>query len=276
MTHTSLLLSSKDPKDLEYMLNHNLNNIAKWFTANELTLNIKKTKYMIFGSSHILKKLNNISVVYNGTILEHVQTFKYLGVTLDPTLSWNCHVNNIISKTSKKIGVIRRIKHLLPQSSLSMLGSALVLPHFDYCSSVWNNCSKFNLASLQIQQNKLARIVLGADLYTPIDEMLISLKWTRLSKRWDITFYCFIYKCLGYLAPTYLSSHFIYTSSIHSYPTRNQCTASLALPKYKSRSGQRTFHVRAVKLWNTLPSEIRLNISSMSLRMFKNKIVSFL
>ena len=273
---TSLLLSSKDPKNLEHMLNYNLNNIAKWFSANELTLNIKKTKFMIFGSSHMIKNFKDISVKYNGTILEHVQEFKYLGVTLDSTLSWDCHVNIVNSKISKKIGVIRRVKHLLPQSSLSMLGSALVLPLFDYCSSVWNNCSKLNLASLQTQQNKLARIILGADLYTPIDDMLNDLNWSRLNKRWDIAMYCLIYKCLSNLAPAYLSSQFDYTSSIHSYPTRYQCSASLVLPRNSSRSGQRTFHARAVKMWNTLPPEVRLNFSSVSLSVFKRNVRLFL
>ena len=101
-------------------------------------------------------------------------------------------------------------------SPISLLSNALVLPHFDYCSNVWTNCSKHNLTSLQMQQNKLARIILGADLYTHIDDMLNELQWSRLNKRWDIAMYCFIFKCLCNFAPTYLSSQFNYTSSIHS------------------------------------------------------------
>jgi hypothetical protein len=123
---------------------------------------------MIFGSSRVTNDFKDISVQYNGTVLEQVHDFKYLGVTLDSSLSWDCHINNLNAKISQKIGVIRRVKHLLPKSFLSLLSNALVLPHFDYCSNVWTNCSKHNLTSLQMQQNKLARIILGAELYTPI------------------------------------------------------------------------------------------------------------
>lgn len=271
---TSLLCKSKDPDTLENVLNNNLKSIANWFSKNELTLNIQKTKYMVFGSSHIVGKFSNISVNYGDNVLEHVNEFKYLGVTLDPHLSWTSHINTINSKVSKKIGIIRRVKCLLPQRILVMLSNALVLPHFDYCSSVWTNSSKTNLSSLQIQHNKLARIILSADNLTPIDDMLNELCWSRLHKRWDLALYCCIFKCLMNLAPSYLTSNFMYTSSMHSYCTRYQESASLTIPKYDSCSGLRTFHYRAVKLWNSIPSDIRINIhsTSISVTVFKHII----
>ena len=158
-----------------------------------------------------------------------------------------------------------------------MLSNALVLPHFDYCSSVWSNSSKTNLSSLQIQHNKLARIILSADYLTPIDDMLNELCWHRLNKRWDIAMYCCIYKCLMNLAPSYLTSNFTFASSIHSYSTRYQESASLDIPKYNSCSGQRTFHYRAVSLWNNLPSDFRMNIQNgdVSYGVFRDTIKQF-
>ena len=202
--------------------------------------------------------------------LECVQEFKYLGVTLDPLLSWTSHINKINCKVSQKIGIIRRVKCLLPAATLIMLGNALILPYFDYYSNVWTNSKKNNSSSLQIQQNKLARILLSADYLTPTDDMLNELNWFRLNKRWDIAMYCFVYKCINHYAPNYLTSNFIYTSSIHSYPTRHQCSASLVIPKYNTSSGLRTFQYRAVKLWNSLPADLRINVSSMSMNIFKH------
>ena len=99
-------------------------------------LNIKKTKLMVFGTRHILDKFDNVNVIYNGDCIENVESFKYLGVTFDPLLSWCEHVNHISSKISQRIGVIRRIKFYLPNDILNMLAKALVMPHFDYCSPV--------------------------------------------------------------------------------------------------------------------------------------------
>ena len=53
---TTLLLNSSDPTTLQNDLNSNLDKIADWFKANKLTLNIKKTKLMLFGTKKSLCK----------------------------------------------------------------------------------------------------------------------------------------------------------------------------------------------------------------------------
>lgn len=44
---SSLTLSAYDPTTLEEKLNKDLNEVQNWQKSNKLTLNIKKTKYMI-------------------------------------------------------------------------------------------------------------------------------------------------------------------------------------------------------------------------------------
>ena len=167
---TTLLLNSSDPNTLQNDLNSNLGRIADWFQANKLTLNIKKTKLMLFGSKQSLHKFKDVSLIYNGVSIERVEKFKYLGVTFDPQLSWNDHVNYLSSIISKRIGVIYRVKHYLPNKIINMLAQALVFPHFDYCSSVWSNFSMHHSNELQILQNRLARVLLSADIRTSVDK----------------------------------------------------------------------------------------------------------
>ena len=102
-----------------------------------LTSDIKGT----LKSKQSLHKFKDVSLIYNGVSIERVEKFKYLGVTFDPQLSWNDHVNYLSSIISKRIGVIYRVKHYLPNKIINMLAQALVFPHFDYCSSVWSNFS---------------------------------------------------------------------------------------------------------------------------------------
>ena len=129
---------------------------------------------MAFGTKHILDKFDNVNVMYNGDFIENVESFKYLGVTFDPLLSWSEHVNHISSKISQRIGIIRRVKFYLPNDILHMLAKAFVMPHFDYCSPVWTNCNITLLNSLQIHHNRLVRILLSADIRTRIDDMILS------------------------------------------------------------------------------------------------------
>ena len=66
---------------------------------------------------------------------------KTLGVFIDENITWKTHINHVCKKVSKSIGVLRRSKRIISKASLERLFLALDLPHFDYCSLVWDNCS---------------------------------------------------------------------------------------------------------------------------------------
>ena len=54
-----LTLSGSDPVDLQSQLNSDLVEIQTWLQANKLSLNVKKTKYMIMGSHYRLSHLEH-------------------------------------------------------------------------------------------------------------------------------------------------------------------------------------------------------------------------
>ena len=142
---------------------------------------------MLFGTNQSLCKFKDISLIYEGVMIERIEKFKYLGVSVlfDPQLSWDDHDNYLSSNISKRIGVISRVKYYLPSKTANMLAQALVFPHFDYCSSVWSNISLYHINELQILQNRLARSLLSADIRTPVNKMMKDLDWDKLTCRWE-------------------------------------------------------------------------------------------
>ena len=76
----------------------------------------------------------------NDILVTKVSTAKSLGVIIDDNLDWGSHVENIIKKVSSGIGDIKRVRHLIPQATLHLIYRALILPHFNYCNTVWGNC----------------------------------------------------------------------------------------------------------------------------------------
>ena len=271
---TTLLFTASDHATLQKNMNESLSKIGHWFENNQLTLNIKKTKFIVFGNHHFLSNFNNVNLMYDNTSIERVDKFKYLGVIFDPTLSWTEHVDYMSSIISKRIGVIRRVKFYLPSKTLNMLANALVFPHFDYCSVVWTNFNMEHLNSLQVLQNKLARILLSADIRTSINHLMSSLNWHKLDKRWHNQLLLLVLKCLVQEAPSYLSCQFTYTSSIHSHNTRTQSSHSLVIPSFNVNAGKRTFLYRAGSSWNNLPCHIRKKAMSMSSKSFKTNVLS--
>ena len=93
-----------------------------------------------------------------------------------------------------------------------LLAKAMVFPHFDYCSPVWSNFTTGLHNHLQILQNKLARVLLHADIRTPIDKMMEELNWLKLDDRWKRQLLVVTFKCLKEIAPVYMSSYVTFYS----------------------------------------------------------------
>ena len=81
---------------------------------------------MIIGNSRKLKPFANIQVVVNDVPLERFQPFKYLGVVIDENLSWKCHTENLQPKVLQRLGILRRIKHLLPRHARTLFLNTMI------------------------------------------------------------------------------------------------------------------------------------------------------
>ena len=84
-------------------INTELNKISDWLKVNRLSLNVGKTKYMLFHS--IKKKINfpEQGIHINGTAIERVQTFNFLGLCLDSQMTWQAHTNTLAGKINRSL-----------------------------------------------------------------------------------------------------------------------------------------------------------------------------
>ena len=116
--------------------------------------------------------------------IENVEHFSYLGVTLSTTATWNEHVTILTSKVNKRLRLLKRIRHLLPHSARLLSYNCLVLPLFDYGDLVWGDKDNIVLMkSLQILQNKAAKIILKRNPLSSASDALITLGWIKLAVR---------------------------------------------------------------------------------------------
>ena len=86
------------------------------------------------------KRIKKIHASYTleGTVLENVESFKYLGVTITNDLRWNTHVSNICTKANQTIGFLRRNLYACPQEVKEAAYKGFVRPVLEYSSSVWD------------------------------------------------------------------------------------------------------------------------------------------
>ena len=85
--------------------------------------------------------------------------FKYLGVTFDQRLSWNEHIDSLISKAGKRIGLLGRLRQFLTSHS-AVIYLSMIRPTFEYCSVVWGCCGEVNSNKLETLQRRAGRTVI--------------------------------------------------------------------------------------------------------------------
>ena len=102
-------------------------------------------------------------VKVEGTCIEKTQSFKYLGVTFNQSMSWADHIDAISTKINQRIGLIRRIRNVLPLQTRVTLYNTLIFALFDCGDVIWGDKNNDTIMSkLQIQQNKAGKVMLGA------------------------------------------------------------------------------------------------------------------
>ena len=137
-------------------MNVELEIVNDWFRANLLSLNISKTSYIIFGN----KKFNNVNLFINNTALDRQYDTKFLGVILSSNLKWNKHVAVVSNKFSKNLGIISKIRHILPRHITRSLYSTLAEPYISYCNLVWAQPNKTELLNTILKiQKKYIRLI---------------------------------------------------------------------------------------------------------------------
>ena len=95
---TVIFYSGKDLLDIQLTLERNLTQVNSWLKDNSLFLHKDKTQSMLFGTEPRLRSADSFTVNFNGENIERVSEYKYLGLVMDETLSWNSHVKYTINK----------------------------------------------------------------------------------------------------------------------------------------------------------------------------------
>ena len=247
-------------------INEDLLRIRDWCFDNGLLLNPEKTKLIVYGSRQMTEKLPQSNISLLGKELTPANTVKDLGVTFDKNLTFNEHTINLVSSCTSALAQISRVKHIFKNELITII-NALVFSKLYYCSSVWSNTTLSNIQKLQKVQNFAVRIVSNKRKYDHITPALKNLKWLPVQQQLFYRDAILAFKCMTGLAPNYLSSNFVSRGEISKRTTRN--SNLLNIPLLRTKTGQRSSTYRIVKIWNDLPSEIKL---AKNVKDFKSKL----
>ena len=142
-----------NPKYIENNINTEISKITTWLKSNMLNLNVEKSNFMIFFKHP--KKLPNLNITVNNKIIEQVDHFNYLGITLDLNITWTPHLDKVSIKISCVTGLLRKLQHIFPKHILITIYNSLIHSYLIYGLLVWG----FKSRRVKILQKKAIRVV---------------------------------------------------------------------------------------------------------------------
>ena len=253
---TNITLSAKTVADLKLAVTSELNNLTCWLRADRLSLNAAKTELMIIGSRQRWNaQCEDIDISMDDKTIKRVDHTKSLGLTTDAQLSWSKHVDEICKKASSAIGALKRVRPFISTDVAVQIYNALILPHFDYCSPVWDCTIGYLSDKLQKLQNCAARVITKSPFDTSSNLLLAMLKWEKRSLRRKRQKALIMYKALNELAPEYLQCLFT-QRHVNDYNLTN-LEGKLSLPKPNTNYLKRSFSYSGACLWNNLPQDLK-------------------
>jgi len=265
---TNLFHSDKNIQNLFNTVNSELSSLSNWFKANKMSLNIKKTKYILFTNKKVDLIGLNLDLNIDGIVLDCVDSTKFLGVIVDKKLSWHDHINHISSKISRGLGILGRVRRLLPREILLLLYHTLIYPYLSYCCIAWGRAAKNVLSRLIILQKRAVRIITGAEYRASTGSLFKELNILKLA---DICLFQtsqFMFNFKNGLLPIACSDFCMWSDSI-VYNIRHHSV--FKAPPFRTLVYERSIRVSGPKQWDSLSPDLQ-NISNLVLFKLKLKL----
>ena len=219
--------------------------ISNWLSINCLSLNIKKTNYITYGSYQNSLPINTKIQIHENNCnkinchcpeLTRVQSTKYLGIVIDENLKWCAHVKNVIEKTRYLIYIFYKLRNLLSTKHLLIIYYALFWSTATYGMIAWGGVYDSNIKNLKNIHKRIVKIIFKKNYLYPSNQLFVENKIISLQK-----FYIekSIKRNFENLQKTYFTNVLL-----------NKRQPNLTLPKTNKNIAKRNHYYLSLKIFN--------------------------
>ena len=268
---TILLVSNNNLNQVSKLLSNEMKNCYHWLVNNRLSMHKGKTEALILSSNRKRHLTRDFYIKLDEHIIKPSKTVKYLGLTINSTLSGEEIVTSIVNKSVARLKFLYRHSKALDNKTRTLLCKALIMCNFDYAIAAWHQAlSKKLKEKLQVTQNKIVRFALdlGPRAHIGQNELdrigILSVndraRQLMLNQMYDIS---------NGTAPSYLKNDF--KLQVNHYNTRSE-DKNFKVPYAKGIS-QYNFTTAGAKEWNDLHINVK---NSPSKTTFKKAVKTYL
>ena len=255
---TVLYSFNKNPKTARDIVQLNLNKLATWCHLNKLTINEKKTKSMIFGTTQMIREAKLANIKLDNTVISFVPDYNYLGMKLDQKLTFELHKTETIKLMSHKIFLLAKIRHLSSLDQALMIYKTKILPYAEYGDILIADTNQYSLDKIQRLQNRALRIALKSEAMTSVKAIHKTAKINMLYERRIVHIRNVAFQRKS--NPRYIRNPTRYTRLFDGVVFSEILS--------KRNASKRSVYSKCAKYWNMLKPEVR---NTPTLSAFKKK-----
>ena len=261
-------------KDIDYLvsnLNKTLLNVSDWLKANKLSINVKKTHYMVWSPRSLVMN-RTLHIEFNGQQIEEVNETKFLGVILDNGLTWKPHIQHVRNKVSRGTGILKKLRPYVNNDTILGLYYSFIYPYFTYCVQVWGKTYQSNLDCIVKLQKRVIRLLAGVHPLTHTEPIFFRLKILKFIDVVNYIIGIFMYKVYHQDIPRVFENYYTENRNVYDYATRQVDHIHITYAGTNRRN--MTMRFQGGKVWNSI---VRNKIPyNGSIYIFKREFKSFL
>lgn len=267
---TALTFYARSWDELSNVAQSGLTHVCHLLSKNFLTLNDKKTKYIVYSIINtdnmplsiplVVHKCNfNLNIPCNCPIIESTDNIKYLGVIIDKNLNFKVHIHMISQKIRKLAYLFKNLRHIADEPIIKMVYLSLAQSVLTYCIRTWGGAHKSTMIELERAQRMLLKVIYFKPRVYPTFQLYAEAKVLSIRQL--------------YIMATVLHQH----SQVNNINIKRDVRRYYTVCEQKSvktNFAQRFFYFQATRLYNMLNK--KLNIIDLTRKNLKNILFSYL
>jgi hypothetical protein len=258
-----IIYADKDQHKIEGSIQSDLENIIKWSHDNGIIINMSKTKGMHLSSPHNIKKCKQYNIIGHTydclhkvkqscacSNIEFVDSFKYLGLTIERTFNWKLHIQTLSSKLRYIYVTFLQLRKYVNRKTLRTLYCALIEPHIEYGLVAYGRTFKTQLDMIKALQIRYLKLIVSHK-----QKQNCNKNYEQLFQICNILPVHEKFKLL-IASHNYNIDPFIYKRSEDSIATRRKPKLFPDMFSANNCYGERTVEYLILKIFNALPEKL--------------------
>ena len=260
---TTLIFNHSNKYELFKSCDYGINLFYSWCCANRLSINISKTKAMLFSKTLTVRDIADIYM--NNIKIDYASSTKFLGVIIDDKLKFNLHINEINNKISKNIGVIYKLRQYIQTSTLVNVYRSIIECYLNYCNIIFGNSFETHVSPLFISQKKVLRIMTYHPPLAHSNQIFLDLKLLKVCDLYKYNLGIYMWKNIDKFSQNF---------RINPMNTRSGDYYAPSFQRIPLTQNQSIMY-QAPIIWENIPLSVRNSVSIASLkRKYKISLIS--